>query len=116
MSVTDALGKASAVMFADGQIQLLNLVGSLTLAADLVLTDAYRNVLLIDPAAARNIDLPPEQHGLWFLIFNKANAAETITVRADTAGATVVALAQDEAALVWSDGTAWYYGQFTAPL
>ena len=115
MSVTDGLGKSLATEGLDGQLQWLNLVGSQTLTGDLVLTGGFRNVQLLDPGgASRNVDLPGEKHGCWFVIFNKADAAEDLTVR-DDAASTVATLNQNEAGFFWSDGTSWYFGLFTAP-
>lgn len=82
-----------------------------TLAADRVLTAAeFTNygVIDFDPAAARNVDLPAGSAALagqQLLIRNSANAAETITVRLTSAGATVATLDQNESALVFCHGT-----------
>ena len=82
-----------------------------TLAADRVLTAAefYDNgVIDLDPAAARNVDLPAGSASLagqTCLIRNAANAAETITLRLTAAGATVATIDQNESALVFCHGT-----------
>lgn len=115
MSVTDGLGKSLPTSFLDGQVQILKLMSVRALAGDDVLTQGHRNIQRLDPGGAgRNVDLPAEANGLWFVVANAADAAETLTVR-DDAGATVVAVAQDQAALVWCDGTSWYYIRVSAP-
>lgn len=80
-----------------------------TMAGTVVLTVASPPIQLLDPGgAARNLDLPAEadSEGLVFLISNEADAAEVITVRND-GGGTVCTPAQNEAAIVFCDGTTW---------
>lgn len=82
-----------------------------TLAADRVITPAeYANygVFDFDPAAARNVDLPPGTAALagssiW--IRNSANAAETITVRLTAGGTTIATVDQNESVHVMCNGT-----------
>ncbi len=82
-----------------------------TLAADRVLTAAEFSaygVIDFAPAAARKVDLPAGYAALagqQLLIRNSANAAETITVRLTSGGATVATLDQNESALVFCHGT-----------
>ena len=115
MSLTDGLGKTLPTAFADGQIQLMELMSVRTLAGADTLTAGHRNVQRLDPGGAgRDVFLPPEAAGLWFLIANAADAAESLTVEDDAAGA-VVTVAQNQAALVWCDGASWHYVLFTAP-
>lgn len=73
-----------------------------------VLTIASAKHQFIDPQGNVNVDLPAEESssGLSFVIYNTADAAETITVRNDAAG-TVATVAQDEAAVVTCNGTVW---------
>lgn len=79
-----------------------------TLSADKVLSATDANWQSIDPGgAARNVDLPAEEAGLIFMIGNRADAAEAITVRADSAGATLATLSQDDVGMFVSDGTGW---------
>lgn len=83
-------------------------VNTETLAADKVLTHDSPTFHFLDPAGARNLDLPAEEEsaGLFFVIANKADAAEVITIRND-AGGTVCTPTQAETAIVFCDGTTW---------
>lgn len=82
-----------------------------TLGADRVITAAeFANygVIDFDPAAARNVDLPAGSAALagqQIILRNSANAAETITLRLASAGATVATLDQNESAIVLCHGT-----------
>ncbi len=78
--------------------------GALTVAVD------YPPVLILDPGgAARTVTLPAEADAekVMFMIVNTADAAEDITVE-DDAAATVVTVSQNEAAIVYCDGTNWH--------
>jgi hypothetical protein len=80
-----------------------------TLGADRVLTIAEFSsygVIELDPAAARNVDLPVATTlgGQQCIIRNAANAAEAITLRLTGAGATVATIDQNESALVFCHG------------
>lgn len=80
-----------------------------TLAADKVLTHDSAQLQLLDPGgAARNVDLPAEEEsaGLFFVIANRADMAEIITVRND-GGTTICTPTQNETAIVFCDGTNW---------
>lgn len=56
--------------------------------------------------SARNLDLPAEDEGLWFLLARRDTGTDDITVRND-AGGTLGVLEPDTAALCVSDGTGW---------
>ena len=78
------------------------LTGTYTIDAD------SPNVLALDPGgAARNVDLPAEANGLFYIIANAADAAENITVRNDAAG-TVGTVGQNEVGVVFCIGTTWF--------
>lgn len=84
-----------------------------TLSGDRTLTlseiDQY-NLWAFDPGGAgRNVDLPVEESsdGAVLLIANTADAAEVLTVRDDGTN-TIVTPTQNEAALVWCDGSSWF--------
>jgi len=80
-----------------------------TLSADLVLTHDSKQLQLLDPGGAgRNVDLPAEEEsaGLFFVIANRADALEILTIR-DDAGATICTPTQNETAIVFCDGTNW---------
>lgn len=79
-----------------------------TLSGDktLVVTDCPLQIL--DPAGARNVDLPAEADSaeMVFIIVNTADAAENISVRNDAAGA-IVTVGQNECGFCVCDGTTW---------
>lgn len=78
-----------------------------TLTGDITLATTDPMYQSIDPGgAARNVDLPAEANGLIYIIANRADAAETITVR-DDADATIDTVAQNETGIFWSDGNGW---------
>jgi hypothetical protein len=82
-----------------------------TLAGNKTLVASDQTFQKLDPGGAgRNVVLPPEgaNDGLWFYIMNAADGAETLTVQNDALG-TVVALPQNEAAIVICDGTTWVH-------
>lgn len=73
----------------------------------LVITDNMMQFL--DPGgSARNVDLPAESDsdGKMFVICNRADASEIITIRND-AGSTICTPTQNESAMVFCDGTTW---------
>ena len=82
------------------------------LGGDRVLTQAEvdsTNVFSFDPAAARNLDLPPEADNVGNILFiaNTANAAEVITIRDDAGAITICTPTQGESAVVFCDGVSW---------
>lgn len=79
-----------------------------TLSANKTLTDRDAPIQFLDPGgAARDVTLPAEGNGNHpFIISNRADAAETITVKNDAA-ATIAEIAQDETKAVYPDGTNW---------
>jgi hypothetical protein len=118
MSVSDGNGAGPALDLTGVRAMLAGaLVASRTLSGNITLTNQSRNVQCIDPGGAgRDVTLPALEEGLFFLVVNKADAAETITVK-DAAAATVVSLAQNTSGLVWCDGAAWYLAvKFTSAL
>lgn len=61
----------------------------------------------LDPGgAARVVTLPAESDGLRFVIGNRADAAEDITVN-DDSGTTIATVNQDDVGVFRSDGTGW---------
>lgn len=110
MSVTDGLGKSLPTLGLDGQFYLVDLYGRVTLGGNLTLTKGHRQILGLDPGgSARDVTLPAENisKDFWFLIVNRADAAENLVVK-DDGGATIATLNQNEAGGFWCDGTAWY--------
>ena len=102
----------------DVLMQIMSLAGSvMTLGGDLILGASDAAMQVLDPGgAARNIDLPAEADSTntLFIISNRADGAENITVRLDTGGATVAVLTgsatpgSSETGVFWCDGTTWY--------
>ena len=83
-----------------------------TLSGARVLTVAevnqYQGFLFDPDGAGRNLDLPAEEACVGSLLFisNRADAAEVLTIRND-AGSTIATPTQNEACLVFCDGTSW---------
>lgn len=108
MSLTDGLATSTALELGRiGPMLLSELAAVYTATGNITLTNQHRSVQCIDPAGARDLTLPALQVGLWFLIANKADAAETITIK-NAAAATVETVDQNESILLWCDGSAWY--------
>jgi hypothetical protein len=62
-----------------------------------------------DPGGAhRDVTLEPEADaaGIVRLIMNSADAAENLVIK-DDGGNTIVTLAQNDAAILWCDGSTW---------
>lgn len=72
----------------------------------------------LDPGGSgRTITLPEEEtnDGLWYMIINTADAAETLTINNDAAAA-VITIGQNEGAIVACNGTAWDGASFAIQL
>lgn len=109
MSLADGLATSTPLELGRiGPFLLSELVAVWTADAAITLTNKHRSVQCIDPAGARDLTLPALQVGLWFLIANKANAAETITIKEAAGGTTVETVDQNESILLWCDGTTWH--------
>lgn len=84
-----------------------------TLGAARVITlaelDQFQSFAFDPGGAGRNVDLPAEEACAGSLVFvsNEADAAEVLTIRND-AGGTIVTPTQNEAAVLWCNGTAWF--------
>lgn len=79
-----------------------------TLGSDktIALSDPVAHSLDPDNGAGRNVDLPPEYDGLFYIIANRADAAEDLTVR-DDGGSTIATVNQNDVGYFISDGTGW---------
>ena len=80
-----------------------------TLSGNIALTVDSPTMQFLDPGgAARTVTLPAEaaSEGLVFFISNEADAAEVITVK-DDGGGTIATPTQNEACIVFCNGTAW---------
>ena len=85
-----------------------------TLSAHRTLTiqDIEENqVFFIDPDGAKNLTLPPEAdcRGVVLFISNEAGGAEVITIK-DDGGSTICTPTQNEAAILFCNGTLWSGG------
>lgn len=80
------------------------------LAANFTVDAQMPSVLCIDPTAARDVTMPAVtaqgMEGKLWIIINDADAAETITVK-DAAAATIVAITQNDRALIMVCGGLW---------
>lgn len=80
-----------------------------TLTADNTALDADTpHLISLDPDGAKDLLLPPEAPGLWFLITNWAGGAEAITVKDDSDTTTIGIVLQNKAGLFVCDGTRWF--------
>lgn len=80
-----------------------------TLAANKTIAVTEAQFQALDPGGAnRNVTLPAEEQnvGLWYCIFNTADAAENLVVKNDAA-ATITTVNRGEFAIVACDGSAW---------
>jgi len=87
----------------------LGSVNTETLAGNKTLTATDAPVQFLDPGgAARTVTLPAEASstGLVYLIANRADLAEDLTVQDDGA-ATVVTISQNECGIIFCDGVTW---------
>ncbi len=85
-----------------------------TLTTKTTLTKATHfthRILRLDPGGgARTVVLPTEadMDGYMGIIVNAADAAETLTVKEDGDSTTIATIDQDEACLLFCDGTNWW--------
>ena len=80
-----------------------------TLGGNVTLTAQSPTLQLMDPGGSgRTITLPAEadSDGLCFIIGNRADAAEVLTIQ-DDGSATICTPTQNETAMVFCDGTSW---------
>jgi len=92
-----------------GLFDVLGGAYSATLSGDLTLTTDYPAVVKLDPGGAgRTITLEAESGaaGRFRLIVNAADVAEVLTIN-DDGGSEVSTPTNNQAALVYCDGTAW---------
>lgn len=103
MSVRDAYVPRPAFVpgFRGGEIE--------TLAGTRTLLSGEAEVQSLDPGGAgRNVILPDDARaGDWFLIVNRADAAETLTVKLPDGATTLGSCGQNGRLLVVFDGTEW---------
>lgn len=87
---------------------------SMTLAGTYTMAANDRMVHLLDPGGAgRTVLLPPEAEGIY-LIWNKADAAEDLTVKEDSNTTTILTISQNEAGILFCDGTSWHRALLSA--
>ncbi len=84
-------------------------INTSVMGADLVLTKEDPTLQFLDPnAATRDVDLPAEADsvGKVFIICSTAGGAEDLVVK-DDGGGTIITVSQDEAGIVFCNGTVW---------
>lgn len=83
-----------------------------SIGANRVLTgselDRFQVVQFTPTGVARDLTLPAESAsaGAYLIVINTAATALNVVVK-DDGGATIVTVAQNKAAMVWCNGTAW---------
>lgn len=89
------------------QKPLETLSGNRTITVDEI--DQYQGFAFDPGGSGRTITLPPEaaSKGAFITISNEASGAEVLTVEDDGSN-TIVTPTQNEAAILWCDGTSWY--------
>lgn len=119
MSLANGLASAvaQAIAGAGHPLSIPELVSVRTLTGNDTLTNQSRVCQRLDPGGAnRDVTLPAAEHGLVYFVVNAADAAENLVIK-NAAAATIATANQNEAAIVWSDGTSWYLVcLFTAPI
>lgn len=84
-----------------------NGVDTTTATGAVTLTTSSAHFQRVDPGGAgRDLTLPADQEGLWFLIFNAADNAEDLTIK-DAGAVTICVLNQNQAAFLACDGATW---------
>lgn len=63
--------------------------------------------------AGQNVVMPVAEQGLMFLITNTSASALTATIKQSDGTTTAGTIAQNTAAIVYSDGVKWYVGPLT---
>lgn len=86
-----------------------HLNSAMTVTATLVLNDNHPQLLFLTPTAAREVRLPPEVNGAFFVIVNTAPATHALTVKEDSGTTTIgTVAAAGKIGLYYCDGTTWY--------
>jgi hypothetical protein len=114
MSLTDLQARSDHLILPGALLALKGGYYEATLTGALVLDTTYPSVIALDPGGStRTVDLEGDaagdgaHHGKFRLIINKANAAESLTVR-DAAATTIGTVAQNKAGLFYHDeGSGW---------
>ncbi len=107
-AVTVATSNSPLSAFRPGPFLLPECLSVRTMSGNETWDNTYKPIQAVDPTAARDVTLPALLDGLWFFIANKANAAETITVKELAGGTTVETVDQNESILLVCDGTTWH--------
>lgn len=84
-----------------------------TLGATYTMTHDMPPLQFLDPGGAgRTVLLPTEadSKGLFFIITNRADAAEDLTVKEDSGTTTIGTISQNECAILVCDGVTWTIG------
>lgn len=102
----DNAGQAVLLEELAESVTILNDNNRETLSGDKTLTEDDATFQNLDPAGARTVTLPAEKAGLKFVIGNRADAAEDITLE-DDSNSTLATINQDDVAYCVSDGSGW---------
>ena len=107
MSVTNIVNALAKGLVLDSGLKFR--VNTQTLGASKTMLAGDPVVQFLDPGGAgRDVLLPPEAEGLVFIIINTADAAEVLTIENDAGTGIGVTPTQNEVAVVFCDGTAWF--------
>ena len=80
-----------------------------TLTAQIALDADMPHLIVFDPGgAARDVLLPPEADGMFFIICNSADAAESLVVKEDSDTTTIGTVVQGGVGLFVCGGGVWY--------
>ncbi len=83
------------------------------IAATLVVDRDMSFLAFLALSSAQNVQMPAAELGLAFLITNNSSAANTITIKDADTTTTRGTIAQNAAAIVYSDGVRWWVGPLT---
>jgi hypothetical protein len=110
MSLTDGLASAIAqsIIGAGHPLKFPELISVRALTGTDTLTNQARNVQRLDTGGvARNVLLPPEEDGLFYVFINSSAGAFALTIRDDSNTTTVATVAQNTVAIVVCAGGTW---------
>ncbi len=83
------------------------------IAATLIVSRDTNFLMFLALSSAQNVQMPAAELGLAFLITNNSSAANTITIKDADTTTTRGTIAQNAAAIVYSDGVRWWVGPLT---
>ena len=109
MALTDLLTRNDHVIAAGGLFAVKGGYYQATLAAGVTLDNTYPTLIGLDPGGSTRIVLLDAEslanQGLFRIIYNRADAAENLTVK-DAAAATIGTVSQNEIGVFYMDSVA----------